>query len=509
VEPQLILPGSDNLAGLSFTSENKTTSEKLLSPLDEIFGGREEYLPKMRSIANEILEDLDALARSNLSESDLSILAQDKNHPAWQFVRQLGIDPSTANAEIINQTMDAFNREINSQITELTKRRDELKQKNHYEIAINELLPMMVAIGALAPEMTGKILPVVMAMAPKIKERAIRKLEDRILELTEESTRKNLQAANTLSLIEQRATSAGRLALAYVQEERRARAQKASQKIRIFGTLLDQWYRNATEQLKRERLTATQISNLTRALDQYENLVMRLLSNWPILSEKDVQARRMLIDDLNQRKLQLRNSLAELKKNAPEEIKAQIDLIMETRARPIPEQLASALATTMENAAASLVPSRIALNMSTITLQQHLGRLASQRAMTLATQTAIGPEMMGTMKDYFQKYQQYASDFLAEIRNTTNPDERVMRASKFAEHNLAMLRIYYQYMQTYMTINPSQAPIVRRNFEGIREGFRNNMRELMETVKNETMERQRDIEELMRRYNESLDEMKL
>jgi hypothetical protein len=60
-----------------------------------------------------------------------------------------------------------------------------------------------------------------------------------------------------------------------------------------------------------------------------------------------------------------------------------------------------------------------------------------------------------------------------------------------------------------MTINPSQAPIVRRNFEGIREGFRNNMRELMETVKNETMERQRDIEELMRRYNESLDEMKL
>jgi hypothetical protein len=207
--------------------------------------------------------------------------------------------------------------------------------------------------------------------------------------------------------------------------------------------------------------------------------------------------------------LQLRNSLAELKKNAPEEIKAQIDLIMETRARPIPEQLASTLATTMENAAASLVPSRIALNMSTITLQQHLGRLASQRAMTLATQTAIGPEMMGTMKDYFQKYQQYASDFLAEIRNTTNPDERVMRARKFAEHNLAMLRIYYQYMQTYMTINPSQAPIVRRNFEGIREGFRSNMRELMEAVKNETMERRRDVEELMRRYNESLDEMKL
>ena len=500
-----------NLAGLSFTQvdETKTTSGNLLSPLDEIFGGRNEYLPKMRSIANEILVDLEALARSNIEENELNLLSQDKNHPAWQFVRQLGIDPSTANAELINQTMDAFNREINSQITELTKRRNELKQKNPYEVAMNELLPMMIAIGALAPEMTSKIMPVLMAMAPKIKDRAIDQLESRISALTEESTRKNLQAANTLSLIEQRATSAGRLALAYVQEERRSRAQRASQKIRIFGTLLDQWYKNNTEQLKRERLTTTQISNLTRALDQYENLVMRLLSNWPILSEKDVQARRMLIDDLNQRKLQLRNSLAELRKNAPEEIKAQIDLIMETRAKPIPEQLASALATTMENAAASLVPSRIALNMSTITLQQHLGRLASQRTMTLATQTAIGPEMMGATKDYFQKYQQYTSDFLAEIRNTTNPDERVMRAGRFIDYNLAMLKTYYQYMQTYMTINPSQAPIVRRNFEGIREGFRNSMKEIMETVKNETMERQRDIDTLMDRYNRSLDEMRL
>jgi len=511
VDPQFNFLEGGNLAGLGFTeaTATKTTSGRLLSPLDEIFGERSEYLPKMQSIANEILSDLDALARSNIDENELSVLSQDKNHPAWQFVRQLGIDPSTANTELINQTMDAFNKEINSQITELTKRRNELKQKNPYEVAMNELLPMMIAIGALAPEMSGKIMPVLMAMAPKIKDRAISQLESRISALTEESTRKNLQAANTLSLIEQRATSAGRLALAYVQEERRSRAQRASQKIRLFGTLLDQWYKNNTEQLKRERLTTMQLSNLVRAMDQYENLVMRLLSNWPILSDRDIQARRMLIDDLNQRKLQLRNSLAELRKNASDEIKAQIDLLMETRARPIPEQLASALATTMENAAASLVPSRIALNMSTITLQQHLGRLASQRTMTLATQTAIGPEMMGAVKDYFQKYQQYAADFIAEIRNTTNPSERVQRASKFAEYNLAVLRIYYQYMQTYMTQNPSQASIVRRNFEGIREGFRNNMRELLETVRSETPDGQADIDALKQQYDRSLNEMQL
>jgi hypothetical protein len=244
-------------------------------------------------------------------------------------------------------------------------------------------------------------------------------------------------------------------------------------------------------------------------MDQYENLVMRLLANWPILSDRDIQARRMLIDDLNQRKLQLRNSLAELRKNAPDEIKTQIDLLMETKARPIPEQLASALATTMENAAASLVPSRIALNMSTITLQQHLGRLASQRAMTLATETAVGRDIMGVVKDYFQRYQQYAADFIAGIRNTTNPSERVQRANDFANYNISILTMYYQYMQTYMSQNPSQAPIIRRNFEGIREGFRNNMRELMETVRNETMERQRDIDALMDRYNRSLDEMRL
>jgi hypothetical protein len=163
----------------------------------------------------------------------------------------------------------------------------------------------------------------------------------------------------------------------------------------------------------------------------------------------------------------------------------------------------------MENAAASLVPSRIALNMSTITLQQHLGRLAAQRTMTLATQTAIGPEMMGAMKDYFQRYQQYASDFLAEIRNTTNPNERIQRASRFADYNLTMLRFYYQYMQTYMSENPSQAPIIRRNFEGIREGFRNNIRELLETVKSETPGREADIEKLRDIYNNSLDEMRL
>ena len=511
MDPELTLFGNTNLAGLSFTQEtrNRTAADRLLSPLDEIFGERSEYLPKMQSIANEILSDLDALARSNIDENELSVLSQDKNHPAWQFVRQLGIDPSTANAELINQTMDAFNREINSQITELTQRRNELKQKNPYEVAMNELLPMMIAIGALAPEMSGKIMPVLMAIAPKIKDRAINQLESKIAALTEESTRKNLQAANTLSLIEQRATSAGRLALAYVQEERRSRAQKASQKIRIFGTLLDQWYKNHTEQLKKERLSTLQLANLTRAMDQYENLVMRLLANWPILSDRDIQARRMLIDDLNQRKLQLRNSLAELRKNAPDEIKAQIDLMMETKARPIPEQLASALATTMENAAASLVPSRIALNMSTITLQQHLGRLASQRTMTLATQTAIGPEMMGAVKDYFQKYQQYAADFMAGIRNTTNPSERVQLANNFANHNLLVLTTYYQYMQTYMNQNPSQAPIIRRNFEGIREGFRNNMRELLETVKRETPDRQADIDELRKQYDRSLDEMRL
>jgi hypothetical protein len=514
VEPQFTFLEGNNLAGLGITTatETKATSGNLLSPLDEIFGGRNEYLPKMRSIANEILVDLDALARSNIDENELSVLSQDKNHPAWQFVRQLGIDPSTANAELINQTMDAFNKEINSQITELTKRRNELKQKNPYEVAINELLPMMIAIGALAPETTGKIMPVLMAMAPKIKDRAIEQLESRISALTDESTRKNLQAANTLSLIEQRATSAGRLALAYVQEERRSRAQRASQKIRIFGTLLDQWYKNNTEQLKRERLSTMQLSNMIRAMDQYENLVMRLLSNWPILSDRDIQARRMLIDDLNQRKLQLRNSLAELRKNASDEIRTQIDLLMETRAKPIPEQLANALATTMENAAASLVPSRIALNMSTMTLQQHLGRLASQRAMTLATETAIGSNMMGVVKDYFQKYQQYAAEFIAAVRNATNPSERVQLTNNFAEHNLNMIRTYYRYMQTYMTINPSQASIVRQNFEGIREGFRSSMRELLETVKKEIQGSQADIDalnELSRRYNESLNEMQL
>jgi hypothetical protein len=163
----------------------------------------------------------------------------------------------------------------------------------------------------------------------------------------------------------------------------------------------------------------------------------------------------------------------------------------------------------MENAAASLVPSRIALNMSTITLQQHLGRLASQRTMTLATQTAIGPEMMGAVKDYFQKYQQYAADFMAGIRNTTNQSERVQLANNFANHNLLVLTTYYQYMQTYMSQNPSQAPIIRRNFEGIREGFRNNMRELLETVKRETPDRQADIDELRKQYDRSLDEMRL
>jgi RIO-like serine/threonine protein kinase len=163
----------------------------------------------------------------------------------------------------------------------------------------------------------------------------------------------------------------------------------------------------------------------------------------------------------------------------------------------------------MENAAASLVPSRIALNMSTITLQQHLGRLASQRTMTLATETAVGRDIMGVVKDYFQRYQQYAADFIAGIRNTTNPSERVQRANDFANYNISILTMYYQYMQTYMTENPSQASIIRRNFEGIREGFRNNMRELMETVRNETMERQRDIDALMDRYNRSLDEMQL
>jgi hypothetical protein len=60
-----------------------------------------------------------------------------------------------------------------------------------------------------------------------------------------------------------------------------------------------------------------------------------------------------------------------------------------------------------------------------------------------------------------------------------------------------------------MTQNPSQASIVRRNFEGIREGFRNNMRELLETVRSETPDGQADIDALKQQYDRSLNEMQL
>ena len=501
------------LGGLGGSTEERfKTTTNLTSPLDEIFGSRDEYMPKMQTIANEILSDLETLAKSNIEDSELSVLSQDKNHPAWQFVRQLGIDPSTANTELITKTMEAFNKEISSQISELTKRRNELKQKNPYEIAMNELLPAMIAIGALAPDMANKVMPLLFAMAPKIKERAIGQIENQIYNLTEESTRKNLQAANTLSLIEQRATSAGRLALAYVQEERRNRAQRTSQKIRVFGTLIDQWFKNSTEQLKQKRFNAAQIGQLTKALDQYENLVMRLLANWPILSDRDIQARRMLLDDLNQRKMQLANSLRELRNNASDDLKAQIDFILATRARPLPEQLVTTLATSMENAAASLVPSRIALNISQTTLNNHLSRFTSQRTMTLATETAVGRDSLAVLKDYWQNYPQYTAELLTNITNAGDDDIKVTYAKNFWEYNLSMLNIYRNYMQTYISQNPAQADLVRRNYEGIRQGFINDMTKTKETIKSKiaSTDKQRELEEAFtREYLEKINNMGL
>jgi len=241
-------------------------------------------------------EALDALQNFDPTEQFFETIRQmrDEKSPIGEMLTNLGIKLDDPTIENLRATTDKLNQEIVSYINDLQKKRDKLVRTSPYRNITN----LMMALMAAAPESADRIVPMLMFLAPQIKENQIQELDETIMKVGSAQADIALRATQVGSLAENRKLNIvkffGDTAIKLTRmdlDKLRGIADKWLQRYRgrLSGLQL---------RLKEKQQDDKTYLSILRNYYAYENMIMRQIARITPVDPQSLRARYILLDRL-------------------------------------------------------------------------------------------------------------------------------------------------------------------------------------------------------------------
>lgn len=241
-------------------------------------------------------EALDALQNFDPTEQFFEVVRQmkDEKSPIGEMLKNLGIKLEDPTIENLRATTEKLNQEIVSYINELQKKRQSLVQSSPYKNITNLLLALMAA----APEAADRIAPMLVFLAPQIKENQIRELDETILKLGSAQADIAFRTTQVGSLAENRKLNIAKFFGDTAIKLTRMDLDKLRQ-------LADKWFQRYKGRLsglqlklKEKQQDDKTYITILRNYYAYENMIMRQIARITPIDQQSLRARYILLDRL-------------------------------------------------------------------------------------------------------------------------------------------------------------------------------------------------------------------
>lgn len=227
---------------------------------------------------------------------------KDPTSPIAQFMSNLGISLEDPSIENLKNVTDKLNSEIINYITDLRKKREKVSNQSPYRY-VSDLL---MAIAVASPESLEQVGGLLMVMAPRIKENAIRQIDEEIIK----STAAQSDLANRTTQISSLAENRKMNIVKFVGDTALKLTKMDFDKLKA---LADKWLDRFKARLARLRLGLQEKQTRDKtAMDiykqyiAYENMMLRHIEKITPATQEGRAARLQMLDRLYKANMETR-----------------------------------------------------------------------------------------------------------------------------------------------------------------------------------------------------------
>jgi plasmid stability protein len=345
--------------------------------------------------ARSIYGELENLRKSLTPETELES-ALKPEHPIYRFLENLGIAPKSVESEELKSIMNNMIKQIQSDLDLLSKRKQELQSQNSIEFVTKNILPLLVLVNSVNPELVRTILPMAILSADRIKEGAIEKLDATIRQRQTDMLSQLQTALNVINQEERRRISAGQLAMSGLRLMAREKVDKIRAEISAIGRQLTTIFNQERLKIQKEQNIQRFASDLADRVLRYEQFVLRVLRDLP--SDVDQEQRVRIAMMINQVRDEARNALMAAIRGAEGLTESQKRMLAQTYSgifQPLSENQIMTIAQ-YQSVSQIMAPYQIRLALARIPLLQALTSLAQARRQEIIMNQDIGRQLIRT-----------------------------------------------------------------------------------------------------------------
>lgn len=294
---------------------------------------------------------------------------KDPNSQVAQFMTQLGIRLEDPSITKLQEESNKLVGEITSYITELKRQRETIAKQSPFKTVLN----LSMALAAAAPEQASQIVPMLMMLAPEIKQKKLRELDEEIVRTSASQADMANRVVQITSLAESRKLGIAR----FLGDTARFLTNLDFNKLRVGLDKLGQAFRHRLQLARQVQDREKRALELARLYIRYENALIRTMQSITpvtqqnLLARAEIMRRLVAMNESVRRDLQGTPYEALVQPYSPERIQSMIqsmqvqDYTVNDRIREMRARTQNLLAfANLANVRASIEPMMAALNIN-------------------------------------------------------------------------------------------------------------------------------------------------